>query len=102
MDEWIAPGGPGVRVETHLYPGYRIPPNYDSLVAKLLTHGATRDEAISRMCAALAETLVKGIETTIPLHQQLMREPGFVRGGFDIHHLERLLAAPHFPSAQAK
>lgn len=102
VSEWIAPGGPGVRVETHLYPGYRIPPNYDSLVAKLLTHGATRDEAISRMRAALAETLVKGIETTIPLHQQLMLEPGFMRGGSDIHHLERLLVEPRFPSAQTK
>ena len=102
VNEWIAPGGPGVRVETHLYPGYRIPSNYDSLVAKLLAYGATRDEAISRMRAALAEAVVKGIDTTIPLHQELMRDSGFVRGGFDIHHLERLLAEPHFSRSQAK
>ena len=102
VNEWIAPGGPGVRVETHLYPGYRIPSNYDSLAAKLLAYGATRDEAISRMRAALAEAVVKGIDTTIPLHQELMRDSGFVRGGFDIHHLERLLAEPHFSRSQAK
>ena len=91
--QWIAPGGPGVRVESHLYPGYTVPPHYDSLVAKLLCHGATRAEAIGRMRGALSELVAEGIATTAPLHARLMREPGFVAGGTDIHHLERLMAS---------
>ncbi|CAB3764792.1 acetyl-CoA carboxylase biotin carboxylase subunit [Burkholderia puraquae] len=92
VDSWIAPGGPGIRVESHLYPGYEIPPHYDSLIAKLLAHGRTRDEAIARMRVALDEIVISGIDTSVPLHQELMKEPSFVEGGFDIHHLERLVA----------
>jgi acetyl-CoA carboxylase biotin carboxylase subunit len=91
VEAWIPPGGPGIRVESHLYSGYTVPPHYDSLVAKILAHGSTRDEAIARMKGALSETTITGIATTIALHRRLMDEPGFVAGGMDIHHLERWL-----------
>ena len=91
VETWIPPGGPGIRVESHLYSGYTVPPHYDSLVAKILAHGSTRDEAIARMKGALSETTITGIQTTIDLHRNLMEEPGFVAGGMDIHHLERWL-----------
>ena len=89
---WTAPGGPGIRVDSHLYDGYVVPPHYDSLVAKLLAHGATRGEALARMRGALSEIGVEGIATTVPLHRVLMEDEGFVAGGVNIHHLERLLA----------
>ncbi|AGW94095.1 acetyl-CoA carboxylase biotin carboxylase subunit [Cupriavidus sp. DF5525] len=89
---WIPPGGPGIRVESHLYAGYAVPPNYDSLVAKLLAHGATREEAIARMRVALDEIVLGGIDSNVALHRVLMDEPGFTQGGYDIHHLERCLA----------
>ncbi|MDQ2801470.1 MAG: acetyl-CoA carboxylase biotin carboxylase subunit [Pseudomonadota bacterium] len=92
VDRWTAPGGPGIRVDTHLVSGCSVPPYYDSLVAKLLAHGATREEAIERMCGALAEMEVMGIETNVDLQRALMRDTGFVTGGFDIHYLERRLA----------
>ncbi|PZU82782.1 MAG: acetyl-CoA carboxylase biotin carboxylase subunit [Shinella sp.] len=92
VSRFIAPGGPGVRMDTHLYPGYTIPPHYDSLIAKLIAHGPTREIALARMRRALAETMISGPDTTIPLHQALLDEAGIVAGGFDIHHLERLLA----------
>ncbi len=92
VEQWIAPGGPGIRVESHLYAGYTVPPHYDSLVAKLIAHGASRDEAIARMRGALAEIAISGVKSNAPLHRLLMDEPGFVRGGCDIHHLERLVA----------
>ncbi|RWB69937.1 acetyl-CoA carboxylase biotin carboxylase subunit [Mesorhizobium sp.] len=91
VERWMPPGGPGIRVESHLYSGYTVPPHYDSLVAKLLAHGATRAEAIRRMKGALAEMEAVGIATNAPLHGILMEEPGFAAGGFDIHHLERLI-----------
>ncbi|MES0099087.1 acetyl-CoA carboxylase biotin carboxylase subunit [Mesorhizobium sp. M0019] len=91
VERWTPPGGPGIRVESHLYSGYTVPPHYDSLVAKLLAHGATRAEAIRRMRGALAEMEAVGIATNAPLHGILMEEPGFAAGGFDIHHLERLI-----------
>ncbi|MDX8497811.1 acetyl-CoA carboxylase biotin carboxylase subunit [Mesorhizobium sp. VK4C] len=91
VERWTPPGGPGIRVESHLYSGYRVPPHYDSLVAKLLAHGATRADAIRRMKGALAEMETAGIATNAPLHGILMEDPGFVAGGFDIHHLERLI-----------
>ncbi|MDQ0469993.1 acetyl-CoA carboxylase biotin carboxylase subunit [Labrys wisconsinensis] len=91
VERWTPPGGPGIRVESHLYSGYTVPPHYDSLVAKLLAHGATRAEAIRRMHGALAEMEAAGIATNAPLHGLLMQEPGFAAGGFDIHHLERLI-----------
>ncbi|KPP83753.1 MAG: acetyl-CoA carboxylase, biotin carboxylase subunit [Rhodobacteraceae bacterium HLUCCA08] len=89
---WIPPGGPGLRVESHLYPGYAVPPDYDSLVAKVIAHGPDRATALARMRAALAEMTVEGIETTAPLQRRLLAEPGVQAGGFDIHHLERLIA----------
>lgn len=91
VERWTPPGGPGIRVESHLYSGYTVPPHYDSLVAKLLAHGATRADAIRRMKGALAEIEAVGIATNAPLHGILMEEPGFAAGGFDIHHLERLI-----------
>lgn len=92
VNRFLAPGGPGVRLDTHLYAGYEIPPNYDSLIAKLITHGATRETAIARMRGALGELTIEGVESSAPLHAALLDEPGFVRGGIDIHHLERLMA----------
>ncbi|RUV23790.1 acetyl-CoA carboxylase biotin carboxylase subunit [Mesorhizobium sp. M7A.F.Ca.MR.245.00.0.0] len=91
VERWTPPGGPGIRVESHLYSGYTVPPHYDSLVAKLLAHGVTRAEAIRRMSGALGEMEALGIATNAPLHGLLMDEPGFAAGGFDIHHLERLI-----------
>jgi acetyl-CoA carboxylase biotin carboxylase subunit len=85
------PGGPGVRFESHCVTGYRVPPNYDSMIAKLLTAGDTRDEAIARMKQALTELRVEPLRTTTPLHLQLMDNPSFIKGGVDIHFLERLL-----------
>jgi acetyl-CoA carboxylase biotin carboxylase subunit len=93
VERFIAPGGFGIRADTHLYSGYEVPPTYDSLVAKIIAHGATRAEAITRMRRALDETTLDGIASNIPLHLALMDEAGFRAGGFDIHHLERLLEA---------
>ncbi|MWL91483.1 acetyl-CoA carboxylase biotin carboxylase subunit [Cupriavidus sp. SW-Y-13] len=90
--DWVVPGGPGVRVESHVYPGYVVPPHYDSLIAKLLVLGSTREEAVSRMKAALDEFRIDGIQTTVPLHRKLMDEPAFADGGADIHYLERLMS----------
>jgi len=89
---WTPPGGPGIRVESHLYAGYEVPPHYDSLVAKLLAQGNCREQALARMGTALAEADVGGITTNVPLHAALMREPAFRTGGVDIHYLERRLA----------
>ncbi len=89
VERWTAPGGPGVRVDTHLTSGCTVPPHYDSLVAKLLAHGATREQAIARMRGALAEIEVAGIRTNVALHQALLQDPGFLAGGTDIHYLER-------------
>jgi acetyl-CoA carboxylase biotin carboxylase subunit len=86
-----APGGNGVRVDSHLYSGYKVPPNYDSLVGKLITYGATRDEALARMRNALDELVVDGIKTNTPLHSELVRDEGFCKGGVNIHYLEHKL-----------
>ncbi|WP_373185703.1 acetyl-CoA carboxylase biotin carboxylase subunit [Halopseudomonas sp.] len=86
-----APGGNGVRVDSHLYSGYKVPPNYDSLVGKLITYGATRDEALARMRNALDELVVDGIKTNTPLHRDLVRDAGFCKGGVNIHYLEHKL-----------
>ncbi len=83
-----APGGPGVRVDSHVYQGYFVPPNYDSMIGKIITYGDTREQAMARMRIALSEMVVQGIHTNIPLHQQLLVDPGFVKGGTSIHHLE--------------
>ena len=84
-----APGGPGVRVDSHLYEGYTVPPHYDSLVAKIVTHGADRAEAIARMRRALAETVIDGIETTIPFHLEILADPEFLAGRVDTRFVER-------------
>ncbi|MGE6660117.1 acetyl-CoA carboxylase biotin carboxylase subunit [Pseudomonas sp. NPDC077408] len=86
-----APGGNGVRVDSHLYSGYSVPPNYDSLIGKLITYGATREEALARMRNALDEIVVDGIKTNIPLHRDLVRDDGFCKGGVNIHYLEKKL-----------
>jgi len=87
-----APGGPGIRVDTHLYDGYRIPPNYDSMIGKLIAHGADRDIAIARMRIALSELVVDGIKTNVPLQQRIMADGGFRSGGQNIHYLEKRIA----------
>ncbi|KLJ02418.1 acetyl-CoA carboxylase biotin carboxylase subunit [Luteimonas sp. FCS-9] len=87
-----APGGPGVRVDTHVYEGYAVPPNYDSMIGKLIVHGADREQAICRMRVALSEMVVDGIKTNIPLQQRIMRDQGFHAGGQNIHYLEKRLA----------
>jgi len=87
-----APGGPGIRVESHIYDGYRVPPNYDSMIAKVISHGTDREMAIARMRVALDEAVLNGIKTNIPLHKWLLWDPGFLRGGFNIHYLEKRLA----------
>jgi pyruvate carboxylase len=89
ITRWQPPGGPGVRLDTHAVTGYRVPPNYDSLVAKLLVHQPTRAEAIATMRRALDEFLVEGIKTTIPLHRQIMSLPAFVEGRVDTTFIER-------------
>ncbi len=86
-----APGGPGVRVDSHIYEGYKVPPNYDSMIGKLIVHGATRTQAISRMKVALSEMIVDGIKTNVPLQQRIMSDIGFQQGGTNIHYLEKRL-----------
>jgi acetyl-CoA carboxylase biotin carboxylase subunit len=86
------PGGPGIRVDTHIYAGYSVPPNYDSMVGKLIAYGATRDQAIRRMRIALSEMVLEGITTNIPLHRELLHDSRFLRGGTSIHYLEQKLA----------
>ncbi|MFM8454694.1 MAG: acetyl-CoA carboxylase biotin carboxylase subunit [Gammaproteobacteria bacterium] len=86
-----APGGPGIRLDSHLYSGYSVPPNYDSLIGKMLAHGSTREEALARMRNALDELVIDGIKTNIPLHQDLVRDANFQQGGVSIHYLEHKL-----------
>jgi acetyl-CoA carboxylase biotin carboxylase subunit len=88
---WHAPGGPGIRVDSHVYSGYTVPPNYDSMVAKLIAHGEDRNTAIARMKNALAELVVEGIKTNKALHQEILSHTAFREGGLDIHYLERRL-----------
>jgi acetyl-CoA carboxylase biotin carboxylase subunit len=89
---WHAPGGPGVRVDSHAYTNYFVPPNYDSMIGKIITHGDTREQAIARMRTALLETVIEGISTNIPLHRELMVDAKFGEGGTNIHYLEEWLA----------
>jgi acetyl-CoA carboxylase biotin carboxylase subunit len=86
------PGGPGIRVDSHAYSGYTVPPNYDSLIGKVIAYGASRDQAIARMRIALSEMVVEGIQTNIPLHLELLNDLRFQRGGTSIHYLEQKLA----------
>ena len=87
------PGGPGIRVDSHIYQGHTVPPHYDSMVAKVIAHGDTRHQAIQRMRIALSEMSVEGIKTNIALHQELLHDANFVEGGTSIHYLEKKLAA---------
>jgi acetyl-CoA carboxylase biotin carboxylase subunit len=89
VTEFYVPGGPGIRVDTHVYAGYMIPPHYDSMIAKLLAHGNTREEAIARMRRALSEFVIAGVSTTIPFHERMMVDPDFVSGRFDTGTLAR-------------
>ncbi len=88
---WHAPGGPGIRVDSHIYSGYAVPPYYDSLIGKLIAHGENRDSAIARMTTALSEVVVEGIRTNIPLHQEIFQHAAFKKGGTDISYLEKRL-----------
>ena len=86
------PGGPGIRVDSHIYQGYAVPPNYDSLIGKVIAYGASRDQALRRMRIALSEMVIEGIQTNIPLHQELLLDNRIIRGGVNIHYLEQKLA----------
>ena len=88
---WHAPGGPGVRVDSHVYTSYFVPPNYDSMIGKIIVHGDTREQALARMRTALLETAVEGIHTNIPLHRELLVDAKFMAGGTNIHYLEHWL-----------
>jgi acetyl-CoA carboxylase biotin carboxylase subunit len=92
IQHFHSPGGPGVRVDSHIYEGYTVPPNYDSMIGKLIVHGADREQAIARMRVALSEMVVDGIRTNIPLQQRIMADAGFQAGGQNIHYLEKRLA----------
>jgi len=91
INQYHAPGGLGVRVETHIYNGYSVPPNYDSMIAKLVVAANTRDSAIARMRGALSEVFVDGIKTNIPLHTDIFNDEAFREGGVSIHYLEQKL-----------
>ena len=85
------PGGPGIRVDSHVYQGYTVPPNYDSMVGKVIAYGASREQAMARMRIALSEMVVEGLQTNIPLHRDLLNDTNFMRGGVSIHYLEQKL-----------
>jgi acetyl-CoA carboxylase biotin carboxylase subunit len=90
---WHPPGGPGVRVDSHVYTNYFVPPNYDSMIGKIIVYGDTREQAMARMRTALNETVIEGIQTNIALHRELMVDAKFMGGGTNIHYLEEWLAA---------
>ena len=91
ISRYHPPGGPGVRVDSHIYSGYAVPPHYDSMIAKFITHGATREEALKRMEIALSESLIDGIQTNIPLQRDIVTDATFVGGPVSIHYLEKKL-----------
>ena len=88
---WHAPGGPGIRVDSHIYSGYKVPPFYDSMIGKLIAHGQDRNAAFARMRNALTEIVIEGIKTNVPLHQEIFQHAAFQAGGTDIHYLEKRL-----------
>ncbi|MEO1476138.1 MAG: acetyl-CoA carboxylase biotin carboxylase subunit [Pseudomonadota bacterium] len=92
IEEFHAPGGPGVRLDSAAYAGYRIPPHYDSMIGKLIVHGRTRNECVMRLRRALAELVIGPVDTTIDLHRRLVEEPDIINGDYDIHWLERFLS----------
>jgi acetyl-CoA carboxylase biotin carboxylase subunit len=87
-----SPGGPGIRVDSHVYPGYFVPPHYDSMIGKIISYGNTREQAIARMSTALAETVIEGISSNIPLHRELLIDEKFLQGGTSINYLESKLS----------
>jgi len=91
VSNYHAPGGPGVRMDSHLYSGYTVPPHYDSLIGKLIAHGDTRDNALARINIALSEILIDGIKCNVPLQQSIINDAAFQQGGADIHYLEKKL-----------
>jgi acetyl-CoA carboxylase biotin carboxylase subunit len=93
ITSWHPPGGPGVRVDSHAYAGYFVPPNYDSMIGKVICYGDTRNQALARMRVAMSEMVVEGIQTNIPLHRELLIDEKFMLGGTSIHYLEKRLAA---------
>jgi len=93
ITSWHPPGGPGVRVDSHAYAGYFVPPHYDSMIGKVICYGDTRDQALARMRVAMSEMIVEGISTNIPLHRELLNDEKFMVGGTSIHYLEKRLAA---------
>lgn len=92
ISSYHPPGGPGIRVDSHIYQGYSVPPNYDSMIGKVIAYGANRDQAIGRMRVALSEMVIEGIQTNIALHREMLNDIGFLRGGVSIHYLEQKLA----------
>ena len=92
ITQYHAPGGPGVRVDSHVYHNYMVPPYYDSLIGKIITYGDTREQAVARMRIALSEMVINGIKTNIPLHLDLLSDATFLAGAFPIHYLEQKLA----------
>ncbi|MEO8169557.1 MAG: acetyl-CoA carboxylase biotin carboxylase subunit, partial [Oxalobacteraceae bacterium] len=103
ITSWHVPGGPGIRVDSHAYDGYYVPPHYDSMIGKVIAYGATREQAIRRMQIALSEMVVEGISTNIPLHRELMVDARFIEGGTSIHYLEHKLAEkPDLPKVAQK
>jgi acetyl-CoA carboxylase biotin carboxylase subunit len=93
ITSWHPPGGPGVRVDSHAFAGYFVPPNYDSMIGKVICFGDTRDQALARMRVAMSEMVVEGILTNIPLHRELLNDEKFMLGGTSIHYLEKRLSA---------
>ena len=91
IEQYHAPGGPGVRVDSHIYNGYRVPPYYDSMIGKLICHGESRPAAMARMRGALSEIVIEGIKTNVELHRDILSDAAFERGGADIHYLEKKL-----------
>ena len=92
ITSWHPPGGPGIRVDSHAYQNYFVPPNYDSMIGKVIAYGDTREQALARMRIALSEMIVEGIRTNIPLHQELLIDEKFMQGGTSIHYLEERMA----------
>ncbi len=91
ITQYHAPGGPGIRVDSHIYNGYRVPPYYDSMIGKLIAHGETRESALARMRTALNEIVIEGIKCNVPLQQEILKDAAFQTGGTDIHYLEKKL-----------
>ncbi len=99
---YYAPGGAGVRIDSHAYAGYTIPPYYDSMIGKLITVGRDRAEAMNRMSRALSEYMITGVKTTIPFEQAILQDPDFRRGNYTTNFVERILSGAKFEMIQEK